>query len=565
METAVRATCPECRSALRIPARWAGQVVRCKKCGAVMRSKPRPAAAPFPAGATQPSAAYPQPLPASGNAFDFDQPSEADNHFPGFPAAPSPYAPPAVAYPAAPSPYAPPPGHPQPVPAGSAFDLDEDDGAPAPRGRRKTRGGPGAVVWVGLCLLMTAGLVAGGLHAAGRLVPLFDGKEQAKGDGGGAKGDGEEVPPPPPKGAYPRRLLFISVTKYMYLNPLTSGVATGATDRPTSAAKGLAFHWHVPATKDNDQTFVLSDTAGGKNEQLPMRDVVQGTYQGFFNTSRAQDRVLVYFGGHAVEKDGKAYLAPVEAELDGDDWQKTLIPLDDFYAELKKCPAAQKVVVWDVCRLNPERGKVRPGSEPMTDGLYKALTAAPPGVQVVTTCKPGENALEFTQLRPDGFAGPLFSGSAFLESVRFVVAPANNRLPKAAPAPADPLPVAEWHAAVARRALEVAALAEKAGSGGKQTVALTGAPPETLPPPDPTEAVAARFPIPQAPKGASPAEIKAVAEEFRLPPLRPGLSEVGLSDFPFPADVMKEYAADVPLAPSPPTRRSTSCGRRCWT
>src|SRR5207245_596174 len=118
-------------------------------------------------------------------------------------------------------------------------------------------------------------------------------------------------------------------------------------------------------------------------------------------TSRAQDRVILYFGGHAFEKGGKAYLAPMEAEPDGEDWEKSVIPLDAFFDEMKKCKATQKVVVWDVCRFNPEKGKVRPGSEPMTEALYKLLTAPPPGIQVVTTCKPGENALEFSALRPD--------------------------------------------------------------------------------------------------------------------------------------------------------------------
>jgi hypothetical protein len=37
----------------------------------------------------------------------------------------------------------------------------------------------------------------------------------------------------------------------------------------------------------------------------------------------------------------------------------------------------------------------------MSPALFKALTAAPPGVEVVTSCSAGENALEFTKLQPD--------------------------------------------------------------------------------------------------------------------------------------------------------------------
>ncbi|HEY1192359.1 MAG TPA: hypothetical protein VGE74_32345, partial [Gemmata sp.] len=416
--------------------------------------------------------------------------------------------------------------------------------------RARKRGGSGAnkIVWVVLCLVMTGGFIAAGVFGVKYLNPQVATKEKEK------EKEPEKtasVDPNAQKGntAFPRRMLFISVTKYMYLNPLTSGVATGSTDRPTGVANNMAFSWRVPREKDNDQSFVLSDTLNSKEERLPMKNVIQGTYQEFFKTSRAQDRIFIYFGGHAIEKGGKAYLAPIEAELDGEEWQKTVIPLEHFYAELQKCKAAQKVVVWDVCRLNPEKGKVRPGSEPMSEGLFKALTTPPPGVQVLTTCKTGENALEFTQLRPEGFAGPLFSGSAFLESAKFVLNTSNNRIPKPTQpvAPTDPFPIPEWHTAVAKRAIEMGALAEKVGSGGKQTVTLAGTAPAALTAPDPAEKVAVRFELPRAPKGASAEEIKSVEREFNLPPLKPGLGEVGLADFPFPADTMKDYARDVDL------------------
>ncbi len=419
------------------------------------------------------------------------------------------------------------------------------------RGRYQRRGNKNKFVWIGLCVVLTAGLVAAGVFVPKMLgdkpAPKEKEPEQAKGGDPHAPG----AAPKAPSTAFPRRMLFISVTRYMYLNPLTAG--QGTQDRPTGTAYGMAFQWRVPQertkdpAKDNDQLFVLSDTATGKDERLPMKSVVQGTYQEFFRTSRGQDRIFLYFGGHAIEKDGKAYLAPMEAELDGEDWQKTLIPLDSFYDDLKKCKAAQKVVVFDVCRYNPEKGKVRPGSEPMSEGLFKALTSPPPGIQAITTCKAGENALEFTRIQPDGLNGPAYSGSAFLEAAKFVGDSRNNRLPKASPAQADPLPVAEWYPAVAKRTNEMCALAEKAGSGGKQTVTLAGAPPAALAAPDGAEKVAARFAFPQPPPGASPLDIAAVAREFYLPPLKSDLGELALGDFPFPADAMKDYAEDVKL------------------
>ncbi len=38
-----------------------------------------------------------------------------------------------------------------------------------------------------------------------------------------------------------------------------------------------------------------------------MKNVARRTHTEFCNTSREQDRIVIYFGGHAIEKDGKAY------------------------------------------------------------------------------------------------------------------------------------------------------------------------------------------------------------------------------------------------------------------
>jgi hypothetical protein len=647
MEATVRAICPQCRTALRIPAKWVGQAVKCKKCGALVRVKgrddgpapddtapstPLPAAAPAPAanpfdfseseheedddflGLSPPPAPAPAPVPVPMPAPVLDAngyplpPGYAVP--PGYPYAPPPGYPypvppaypapapdgtapaPGAAYPypapgyALPPGYAPPPGYPypQPVPASAAapaaapaaaapvqptkpggkpapakakpaakaapaadneFALDDERPARRGGGKRKQyrrKSGSGAFIVVGLCLVLTAALAGVGVFF-GKSIALALGvvKKEEEPE---VKG-GDPAPQEIKGGAkvasagFPRRLLFVSVSKYMYLNPLTA--SRDGIDLAKPAALRLAYDWRVPTEKDNNQVFILADTLVGPEARLPMKSVIQGTYREFFNTSRAQDRVAVYFGGHAIEKDGKAFIAPMEADPEA---PESLIPLDQFYAEMAKCKAAQKIVIWDVCRYNPERGRVRPGSEPMGEALYKALGSPPAGVQAVVTCKPGENAMEFTALRPDGFAGAVYSGSSFLDAMKFVAEPRNGRMSKATPKPEDALPVDQWVPAVAKRTVEMSALAEKAGSGGKQTVALSGAAPANLAPPSGEEKAAVRFELPQSIKGASPAEIKSVEGEFALPPMKPGLASVALADFPFPADVMKPYADD---------------------
>ncbi|WP_439620578.1 hypothetical protein [Gemmata sp.] len=360
----------------------------------------------------------------------------------------------------------------------------------------------------------------------------------------------EEPPPPPPPedldrpidapeappfpGVFPRRLLFVSVTKYAFLNPLTAGPLAGL-DRTRAAALALAAHWKVPADKQHDQVYVLSDTAPPPEGRPCTRDVVRGTVERFLVTSRAQDHVALYFGGHAVETGGKAYFAPADGEHDD---PATLVPVDEIYAHLRACKAAQKVVIWDVCRFNPQRGRLRPGSEPMPAALAAALAAAPADVEVLLTCQPGENAAEAFSAPADGST---YSGSAFLEAFRLT----GEKPPKQRrnAQPTDPIMTAAWASVVTKRLADV--------GGGAQTVKVTGAPRATAFPFDAAEPLPPRFAFPEPakrpPAPVPSAEVAALVAEFAVPPLKTFGVDTPPPEFPDRAGALKDYKADVPI------------------
>ncbi len=333
-----------------------------------------------------------------------------------------------------------------------------------------------------------------------------------------------------PEARFPRRLLFISIGDYAFLNPIASGTPEAA-EPLRAAARRLAQELKVSTESNQNQLVLLTDTPTSTDTKLPTRHAIVDTYERFFSTCGRQDRIVVYFGGHALEVNGQAYLVPIEGERND---PKLLISLADFYAALKACPALQKIVIWDVCRFSPERGRRRAGSEPMTPALYKELLAAPEGVEVVTTCQPGENALELIDLTPNS---PHCSGSAFLLALPFL-ATKSPIIPKAQN-PTDPIPMADLIAAISKRVSEVT------GSPRvnlKQTVRYFASgqnPGDVLPPGRPT----VDKPLP---KNGS-AEVQEIVAEFRIPPLKGSRPPPVLTELPFREDVIAAYRADVSL------------------
>lgn len=586
MSTIVRATCPVCGSSLRIPAAYLGQAVKCKKCGSVVRTKakasetppsPIDTAPPVPMlipGTVPPPVptAYPAPIPGFDlDNLDLDSPAPVQAPYP----VPAPYpGPPAVGYPAGyPAAYPAPPAYPPqhypypnpPAPVGTP-EFQPSEKTTAYRGGRYGKTSTTTkLVWAAVCLALTGGLVLGavyGIPAIKRLVDEDRQKETAGSEktnpanpGGGVTPG--QVPtggggggPQSAGGAYPRRLLFISISRYLYLNPLTGSQSPDrdpnrAVDLTKGFANQLAYTWRIPhdpsgkSGKDNE-LFLLSDTA--QPDRIPLKNVIMGAYDGFFRTCRPQDRIVVYFGGHAVEQEGKAFLVPAEGDPEEPD---TLIPLADFYAKLQACPATQKVVIWDVCRFNYVEGRALPGSEPMSTGLEQALQAAPPGVQVVTTCQTGENALEFSGLRVDD---QIARGSCFLDAARY--AGIKNKIPCGGPG--DPIPIAPAVEAISKRLADLAKAgsADPANGNGPltQTVKLTGAAPASLVAYNSAEPPAAAFEMPPSPKGASAEEVSAVCREFGLPGINPAIKLTDTTDrVPYPADALKDYKSDVPL------------------
>ncbi len=562
MTATVQATCPGCRNVLRIPIDWAERALKCKKCGTAVQARRKgtpPLGSPI---ASEPTAVLPDktptatptpvvPFPAYAPATEM--PAAPPGYYgpPQYPAPQPGYGPPQYPpqggypqpgyggppqYPGYPYPQQPPgayaPNYPftqaPVVPMDGHFPIEDNDEASPRRGKYR-RGGSSK--WVGaiVVLILCGGLLGGGFY----LMKEIEKNKQTKATPTNATPDVPNKTPGETKTGglaaladpFPRRVLFVHISKYVYFNNIAPGSNGRGEDMPTRTANKLGFELRVPSVKENSQIFALTDSSGGKDFRPPIKSVVQQTFEQFFNTSRAQDRIAIYFGGHAVVIEDKAYLVPVEGEPDV---AETLIPLDDFYAKLAACKAQQKVVMFDVCRFNPQFGAAKPGSEPMSAKLAELLHAPPPGIQVITSASAGENAQEVNE-----------SGSEFLTAFRGMSE--KKKAEKAVPpTPDSPIPVAAW--------AEYLKAQLTTPRDGKivQTVKLSGTESAAVPY-NKDEPLATRFDWPTAPKGVNPDDVmKMIQLAATLPGIRkdldipPSLGQV----YPFAADKMKDYQSD---------------------
>jgi hypothetical protein len=335
--------------------------------------------------------------------------------------------------------------------------------------------------------------------------------------------------PAPKASAFPRRALVISIHDYLYANPVRYGMPVGAMHNLKGFIQALG-NPDVGLKIPRDQVFHLSDHAP-TGARYPTKPVVEHALTSFLETSRPQDRVVVFFVGHAVEIGDEAYLVPIEGELDN---AAGLIPLKWVYQQLQACKARQKVLVLDTNRLNPSLGQERPIAGPMGPKLDALLKSPPPGVQVWSACVEKQHSYE-TDNDPMG---------VFLDELEATL---RKGLANKIQHPQDPLPLEQFVAAVNRgmaaelapRKLEqVSRLsgAEAAGGAAPDAKELAAKPPDL-------------GPVAVANKGPA----RAILKEVGVPPIKSGADDTpdALAMLPFSAEMLKKYedggAADTPL------------------
>lgn len=344
-------------------------------------------------------------------------------------------------------------------------------------------------------------------------------------------------------GPMPRRLLAINISNYLYLNPLQYGQNQVEKESERKdffkAMDRLAQGWKIP----KNQVYFVTDGPTENNKidpsQIPLKTVIEGAIDKFLQTSRPQDRIMIVFSGHAMEKDGEAYLVPLEGEFEE---IPSLIPLKPIYEKLAKCPAQEKLLVFDVCRFDPGRGVERPIFGPMTEGLEKAIHDCPEGVSVLTSCSAGQHSYEYEywQASVPGLFRIEHYGSVF-QSLIFTADLKKAALTKLT-SPESPLPFE----ILLNYLTEFVPLAVKDLEKKEQVPKFTSKARKEWLAYNKDEPLAPKFELPAAPKTAKREEVVAIFQELTLPDIKSAVKKVEsnkkLADsIPFTEEALKDY------------------------
>jgi len=200
----------------------------------------------------------------------------------------------------------------------------------------------------------------------------------------------------------PARALLIGVRQYLYLGHLNRGYRAADGDQADplglrSLRELLSQHFGFAP----DQIAELSDTS--QPVHPPTRELIRQALHDFLRSSRPEDRVLVFFSGHLVEKDEKLYLVPLEGNLED---PATLVPVEEVIHALRTCPAYDKLLVLDVAHRDPELGSDLPDPGPLPARAAKLAQEPVPGVRIWLSCSAGQFSHEFAS---SGIVGSVFT------------------------------------------------------------------------------------------------------------------------------------------------------------
>jgi hypothetical protein len=426
------------------------------------------------------------------------------------------------------------------------FQQDDPTEAPAASGKRRSRSGGSILLLVMFFLLFVLGASGAGFVVYKALTTAgVDLMQVAKGDAtrsantprsksgaensatdglndkkkGGIDDDKSQDKKKTPvftNDPFPRRALLISVNNYLFYNTVHygSGVNSLVQGYPGSSTAVLRDRFtrppmNFPATQVIELSDGIPGDAKAAKPHSTQKSVLETAIKDFVGSSRGQDRIVIFFAGHAASVEEKSYLVPIDGSLKD---VESLVPLRWVYDQLASCKAQQKILILDVYRFSPSRGFELPGTGEgdegtMPEGFDKDVLNPPAGVQVWCSCQKEQSSVE------------LEGGSAFMQALCNSLQ--GGAQMKGLSAPTQPIPVEERVKDVNER-LKALLMPEKR----TQISRLSGKAPEAVIAYNKEESLPApmslKAPKPAGGDAAPAAQVNSILEFFKdcLPPVR---------------------------------------------
>jgi hypothetical protein len=122
-------------------------------------------------------------------------------------------------------------------------------------------------------------------------------------------------------------------------------------------AKALAGALTAYAGFPSDQVVLL--TTGQPEEQWPNRGNILRKLSNLRGAVPRDGLLLIAFSGHGIERDGRAYLLPSDAQLSGDVrlLEDTAINVESVRERIRETGVGQVVMLLDACRNDPSSGR----------------------------------------------------------------------------------------------------------------------------------------------------------------------------------------------------------------
>ena len=154
-----------------------------------------------------------------------------------------------------------------------------------------------------------------------------------------------------------------------------------------------------------EHTRLLTDESS-RQELKPSRSNIMSQISSLASMATTNDKLLLYFSGHGIEKDNQSYLLPQDAHYNI--LEESAIKIEWIKNTLASSNARIKIIILDACHSGAIKGKSSSGY--MTKGFQESIFPAPEGFAVLSSCKMNEVSWEDKELERSVFSYFLTEG-----------------------------------------------------------------------------------------------------------------------------------------------------------